>query len=99
MSPEEIFSIALNKDPVHERQAFLDEACAGDTSLRAEVESLLKAHENAGSFLVEPVAEWTDQFNSAMESPQPELQPGTWIGPYKLLQEIGQTATGSPTRK
>jgi serine/threonine protein kinase len=35
--------------------AFLDEACAGDPALRAEVEQLLKAHEEAGNFLQRPV--------------------------------------------
>ena len=34
-----------------ERAAFLDEACGGDAGLRAQVETLLDAHERAGSFL------------------------------------------------
>jgi serine/threonine protein kinase/tetratricopeptide (TPR) repeat protein len=37
-----------------ERQAYLDQACAGDPDLRQEVESLLRAHDAAGSFLETP---------------------------------------------
>ena len=33
------------------RKSFLDEACRGDDALRQEVESLLAAHERAGSLL------------------------------------------------
>jgi len=35
----------------NEWAAFLDQACAGDDELRREVESLLRAHEQAGSFI------------------------------------------------
>src|SRR5262249_672897 len=37
-----------------ERRAYADEACGGDTSLRAQVDALLEAHEAAGSFLATP---------------------------------------------
>ena len=45
-----IFSAALEKRTAKERAAYLDEACGGDKKLRADVEALLKAHEEAGSF-------------------------------------------------
>ena len=45
---KEIVGAALDRDP-HERSAFLDEACAHDGELRAEVESLLIAHADAGA--------------------------------------------------
>ncbi|MGH9945487.1 MAG: hypothetical protein ACRD9R_24295, partial [Pyrinomonadaceae bacterium] len=38
----------------HERAAFLNRACAGDVHLRAEIESLIAAHEQAGGFLDAP---------------------------------------------
>ncbi len=38
------------------RAAFLDEACAGHPSVRAEVETLLKAFGNAKSFMAAPAA-------------------------------------------
>jgi hypothetical protein len=37
------------------RAAFLDKACAGDATLRVEVEALLASHEEAGSFMNTPV--------------------------------------------
>jgi serine/threonine protein kinase/tetratricopeptide (TPR) repeat protein len=37
-----------------ERKAYLDEACAGDSELREKVEALLRAYEEAGSFLEKP---------------------------------------------
>jgi hypothetical protein len=42
-----IFGKALELPSPVERAAYLDEACAGNPSLRAEVESLLRAHEQA----------------------------------------------------
>jgi hypothetical protein len=48
-----VFTEAL-KVPVQERAAFLERACAGDESLRHEVEALLRAHDRLGNFLNEP---------------------------------------------
>ena len=48
-----IFTEAL-KLPRQERDAFLEQMCAGDEELRHKVESLLSAHDRVGSFLEEP---------------------------------------------
>ena len=53
MNEREIFVATLEKAP-HEQVAFLDEACGGDELLRERVERLLKAHDDAGSFLEKP---------------------------------------------
>ena len=45
MSEREIFTAALNKQDLAERDAFLDEACAGDSQLRQRVEALLTEHQ------------------------------------------------------
>jgi len=51
MSERALFEAALKiKDPV-KRKAYLDKICVGRPKLRASVEALLKAHEEAGSFL------------------------------------------------
>ncbi len=61
MTPErwqrikELFHAAAELAPV-ERAAFLDASCAGDAEARAEVESLLAAHEREGEFLPETPA-------------------------------------------
>ncbi len=50
MTIEDIFLAAVEKAPA-ERAAFLDAACAGDAGLRAQVEALLRSHEQGGSLL------------------------------------------------
>jgi serine/threonine protein kinase/tetratricopeptide (TPR) repeat protein len=67
----------------------LDEKCGGNAELRARVEQLLYAHRAMGGI----------GDRSAPEQPQPTLVPiregpGTMIGPYKLLQEIGEGGFG-----
>jgi serine/threonine-protein kinase len=49
-----IFLKALEFPTPEARQVFLTEACAGDTTLHAQVQSLLQAHTAAGSFLEKP---------------------------------------------
>ncbi|MEX2140796.1 MAG: protein kinase [Pirellulales bacterium] len=51
---ESIFLEAVEKASPSQREAFLKEACAGDSALRERVEALLKAHDDAGSFLATP---------------------------------------------
>src|SRR5262245_16122141 len=85
-----IFGKALELRSPAERVAYVAEACGQDPQLRAEVEALLQAHGAAGSFLQErgPFPATT-----AAESPLAE-GPGTAIGPYKLLEEIGAGGMG-----
>src|SRR2546423_10071225 len=52
----EVFSRALDCATLSERDRYLSAACAGNTALRAEVEALLRAHADAGSFLGRPEA-------------------------------------------
>ena len=52
---DDLFYSALEREPA-EREAFLRVGCAGDESLRREVESLLAAHEKVGDFIEEPAA-------------------------------------------
>lgn len=60
MTPErwqvvkDVFQAALRRDE-RQRPAYLDHACAGDPSLRADVDAMLASDERAGSFLEEPV--------------------------------------------
>jgi serine/threonine protein kinase/tetratricopeptide (TPR) repeat protein len=73
------------------RQAYLDEVCAGDVVLRAEVESLLEASARAGRFLESPAP--VPHRVAAVDDPIRE-RPGTVIGPYKLLEQIGEGGFG-----
>jgi serine/threonine protein kinase len=88
-SAKSIFLAAV-EIPSDERAAYLDQATAGDAALRARVEALLAAHENPGSFLESPA------IDIAVTTNMPSIveQPGTVIGPYKLLQQIGEGGMG-----
>ncbi|HWX22187.1 MAG TPA: protein kinase [Candidatus Binatia bacterium] len=87
-----ILNAALELDPA-QRVAYLDQACAGDAPLREQVQTLLRAHTQAGNFL-EDLPSGLD-FNETIrpESPLTE-QPGDKIGRYKLLQKIGEGGCG-----
>ena len=89
MDEEAIFLEALQRATPAARVAFLDDACAGNPSLRGEVEMLLKAHEKAGRFLQGQPA----GLCPTVDQPIAE-KPGTQIGPYKLLQQIGEGGMG-----
>ena len=82
--------------PPTERGAFLDNACAGDAALRAELKSLLAALEGAGEFLAVPIAasETADGTSRGhLLGGTPEAV-GTSIGPYRLVRKIGEGGMG-----
>jgi len=83
---EGIYHQVLEKGTEQERSAYLDSVCGDDSGLRAAVEGLLKAHDKAGGFLNTPILESNVPFDN---SPLSE-GPGTIIGPYKLLEKIGE---------
>src|ERR1035438_10542590 len=81
-----------------EGAAYLDEACAGDAALRQRVDELLLVDEPAGDFLEKPA--YGDSRASAKPAGTIRLsaslseKPGDRIGPYKLLQQIGEGGCG-----
>jgi serine/threonine protein kinase len=86
-----IFDAAVELGTAAERAAYLDAACGADAQLRAEVEGLL-AHDNAaGSFL--DLSARPDPPSAVEESAVAE-RPGTVIGPYKLMEQIGEGGMG-----
>jgi hypothetical protein len=86
---EEIFFCALEKGSAKELAAYLDEACEGDQPLRNRVQKLLDAKPKLGSFLQ------GDAGNIIATVAQPITEkPGAQIGPYKLLQQLGEGGMG-----
>jgi serine/threonine protein kinase/tetratricopeptide (TPR) repeat protein len=79
----DIFDSALQKRSDAERAAFLEGACGSDADLRGRVETLLRAHDAADGFL-----------QSRVDVEPPQVGPGTVIGRYKLLQQIGEGGFG-----
>ena len=91
MNERDIFISALEKGDPAERSAYVREACGDDQAKRLQIEALLKESDALGSFLEPPTpAEgatigWSDVVE----------RPGTVIGPYKLLQQIGEGGMGT----
>ncbi len=83
---------AILTDP-GERSAYLDAACGEDRELRQEVESLLAAHEQAGTnFLKEPAVD----FKSAASAPAARAH--SRIGVYQIIDQLGHGGMGEVYR-
>jgi serine/threonine protein kinase len=80
-----IFGEALDCATPSEQAAYLDRACGGDTALRARVEALLRAHQKAGHFL---------EGSPAPADRGPAEAAGTVLGPYRLLEPLGEGGFG-----
>src|SRR5262245_31951547 len=91
---QSIFLTALELATPAEREAYLRDACGNNEALRAAVAELLAAHEWAGNILdAPPVAAGgtVAQDNPGVGSLE---LPGTVIGPYKLVEQIGEGGMG-----
>ncbi|CAN5428777.1 hypothetical protein BH10PLA2_BH10PLA2_17130 [soil metagenome] len=98
MTDEMIFTTAREKPSQPERETYLTTACGNDADLRARVEALLQSDAEAGNFLTKPaklagaigeIASLAAQIHSLVGE-----APGTRIGPYKLLELIGEGGMG-----
>ncbi len=83
-----IFLDAMELSSPSERAALLDRACGKDHALRARVEVLLRAHAQPQALLDDPQALAPAGYPAAEG-------PGSIIGPYKLLQQIGEGGMGT----
>jgi WD40 repeat protein/serine/threonine protein kinase len=84
-----IFCEALDQKSPDEIAKYLDAVCGEDTVLRTQVESLLNSHREAGDFLGGPPPEEGETIDQPITE-----KSGTQIGPYKLLQKIGEGGFG-----
>ncbi|HEX9048732.1 MAG TPA: serine/threonine-protein kinase [Verrucomicrobiae bacterium] len=93
---ETLFNEALDLPNDVARAAFLDRECAGDSALRQRVDRLLAAHAQSQAFF--------DDCRRAMSTPEvgeagletlsADEELGRCIGPYKILQRIGEGGCG-----
>src|SRR5262245_34135827 len=93
MDEEAIFTAALEMGSADQQAAYLDQACAGNVGLRRQVEELLAAHGRAGRYLDDAAAAWNAHLPAGHLQPTAD-GPGTVIGHYKLLEQIGEGGFG-----
>jgi serine/threonine protein kinase len=101
LTAKAIFDHAHEITDFQQRRTYLDQACDGNAELRQQVEALLAAYEQAGRFLQQPAAagatsdvaagQWFDSPNCTTAATE---GPGTRLGPYKLLQQVGEGGMG-----
>src|SRR4029079_9529175 len=83
---KDLITEVLRRSPA-ERQAFLRERCP-DPQLRGEIEAMLHAYEKDPDFLEQPPAIGADVDEFA------DLQPGTRVGPYVIVDRLGRGGMG-----
>jgi len=91
---DKLLDVALELPP-DERESFLLESCGNDEDLRREVESLLKANENAGGFMESPAIEVAAK-TIAQERTLADTSSfiGREIGQYKIERLLGSGGMG-----
>src|SRR5262249_36393101 len=89
-SEKSVFFAAIEIPSAAERAAYLDRACRDDPRLRAEVEALLRAHGQPQGLLDAPEA-----LMPTVDAAPALEHAGTIIGPYKLIEQIGEGGMGT----
>jgi serine/threonine protein kinase/Tfp pilus assembly protein PilF len=96
---EDIFQTALDKTTPEMREAYLAEACAGDESLRAEVEKLLIQFDEAEDYadLEETEPDNRSLLSALLSSDKDDEDPviGNRLGAYRVEAEIGRGGMGT----
>ncbi len=89
MDDESLFLAALEKAPGAERRAFLDEVCGADDARRLRIELLLEADARTEGIL----ERGPEEVGAPDDQPTAERR-GEWVGPYLLVDQIGEGGMG-----
>jgi predicted Ser/Thr protein kinase len=85
--------------PIAERETFLRQACAGDQALEREIRSLLRSHDQAGSFLEGPAIEMAARDMAESDPPSEthsykSLRAGQSVSRYRIAGKLGGGGMG-----
>src|SRR5205823_2769500 len=103
LDEQAIFEAARRLDAREAREAYVRQVCGDDAALGHRVRALLRAYEESASFLEAPAAGLPSPAGgegsgvrgtgATVDEPVSE-RPGTVLGPYKLLEQIGEGGFG-----
>jgi eukaryotic-like serine/threonine-protein kinase len=102
-SEKSIFLEALDIESSEDRTAFIESACRGDAALFASVTALIREHDRDDNPVDTPIVATSDgrpfadvktESYVAMNHSFSGQALGTMIGPYKLMEQIGEGGFG-----
>jgi serine/threonine protein kinase len=89
LDEQAVFEVARKIGVSEAREAYLLQVCGGDAAIERRVRALLRAYDEGAEFLESPAASLV----TALEEPMRERR-GMAIGPYRLLEQIGEGGMG-----
>ena len=95
---EAIYHVARRIGVSEVREAYLHQVCGDDAALRDRIDALLHVCEQEASFLESSPYDATVDVlagNATVDEPTGSERPGSVIGPYKLLEQIGEGGMGT----